>query len=455
MKRSPAVQQPLQTPSSRAILAWEEAAWGWDGFKGLKESYEDRVGSEHLEALGRGWGLFDGHGGSRAAEHVAAELWQAMARQAAGRVGDVDQALERRRADFVLADRAKRRTRLEPRTRAELERIEAAAREVDDVLSEIQALSYGAPEGLASVRRDLELRRAWLDDAARKRGSRRASDALSSVQAAEREALEARNRQAARIGVVLADDDWKRVVVDAYREVDGSFLNLAERKHWNDGTCALCALLVDDDMAPTGAKLVVANAGDSRAILLRGNGAVRASVEHKPSTAAERKRIERAGGYVVEVNGVARCTSSAGAGFAVDRGSSLYLAVSRALGDRQLKKPSLLVPDPDVRIFKLLADDALLVLASDGVTDALDDSAIVDLAVTEPDPTDAAKLIIREAFTKGAADNVTVLVLRFPWTNHAELARSWRPRAERRAPSSFDLQQPTAIAPEPTLDMFA
>ena len=78
------------------------------------------------------------------------------------------------------------------------------------------------------------------------------------------------------------------------------------------GSTAVVCLLVD--------KVVYcANVGDSRAVLCRNGKAVDLSRDHKPRIAAERTRIERAGGKVHQnrVNGL--------------------LSMSRALGDYEFK----------------------------------------------------------------------------------------------------------------------
>lgn len=78
------------------------------------------------------------------------------------------------------------------------------------------------------------------------------------------------------------------------------------------------------------------------------------SIDHKPNTREERTRIEDAGGVVVwagtwRVGGV--------------------LAVSRAFGDRPLKR--YVIPTPDIREEVLTGADECLILASDGLWDVI------------------------------------------------------------------------------------
>lgn len=82
--------------------------------------------------------------------------------------------------------------------------------------------------------------------------------------------------------------------------------------------------------------------------------AVAMSIDHKPNTREERTRIEDAGGVVVwagtwRVGGV--------------------LAVSRAFGDRPLKR--YVIPTPDIREEVLTGADECLILASDGLWDVI------------------------------------------------------------------------------------
>eukprot|EP00983_Pelagomonas_calceolata_P000094 2846-Pelagomonas_calceolata.AAC.2 len=82
------------------------------------------------------------------------------------------------------------------------------------------------------------------------------------------------------------------------------------------------------------------------------------SVDHKPNSKEERQRIENAGGVVVwagtwRVGGV--------------------LAVSRAFGDKPLKR--YVIATPDIREESLRDDDEFLILASDGLWDVISNQA--------------------------------------------------------------------------------
>ena len=116
-----------------------------------------------------------------------------------------------------------------------------------------------------------------------------------------------------------------------------------------------------------GDKLVVANAGDSRAVLSRRGVAVEMSRDHKPMDDDERARIVKAGGFVQEgrVNG--------------------SLALSRAIGDLEYKQGKSLPPQdqivtayPELMEQTLREGDEFLVLACDGIWDVLSSQQCVD-----------------------------------------------------------------------------
>ncbi|KAG6389586.1 hypothetical protein SASPL_151057 [Salvia splendens] len=178
-------------------------------------------------------------------------------------------------------------------------------------------------------------------------------------------------------------------LADAYSHTDSEFLKSENNQNKDAGSTASTAILVGD-------RLLVANVGDSRAVICRGGDAFAVSRDHKPDQTDERQRIEDAGGFVMwagtwRVGGV--------------------LAVSRAFGDRQLKQ--YVVADPDIQEEKV--DDTLefLILASDGLWDVVKNEEAVSMTKPIPDPEDAAKRLMQEANQRGSGDNITIVVVRF------------------------------------------
>ena len=130
-------------------------------------------------------------------------------------------------------------------------------------------------------------------------------------------------------------------------------------------------------------KLFVANVGDSRAILTRKGKVLLVTKDHKPET--ELERIKNAGGHVYRgrVNDI--------------------LAVSRAIGDRDLKEVGV-IPDPDI-YEKNIQEGDILVLACDGVWDVMNNEEVA--------------IFVHEMFSKPNNEEE----IRFLETSEEELAR--------------------------------
>ncbi|KAI9995625.1 hypothetical protein PInf_012690 [Phytophthora infestans] len=163
--------------------------------------------------------------------------------------------------------------------------------------------------------------------------------------------------------------------------------------------------------------LYTVNVGDCRAVMCRGGRGVALTSDHKPDRPDEQQRIEKAGGFVGKVAGIFRVYSAAGAGLAVEREKSTYLAVSRAFGDRSLKTPTSLVScEPEVKRVTVQDDDLFLVLACDGVWDVLSEQEAVDIALPHfHDAKAVADAIVKAAYKKGSVDNLTATVIQFGW----------------------------------------
>eukprot|EP00598_Pedospumella_elongata_P001227 CAMPEP_0184969744 /NCGR_PEP_ID=MMETSP1098-20130426/2421_1 /TAXON_ID=89044 /ORGANISM="Spumella elongata, Strain CCAP 955/1" /LENGTH=547 /DNA_ID=CAMNT_0027491557 /DNA_START=63 /DNA_END=1706 /DNA_ORIENTATION=- len=122
-----------------------------------------------------------------------------------------------------------------------------------------------------------------------------------------------------------------------------------------------------------GNQLYVANAGDSRGVLCRGNGQAYAlSYDHKPQQDREMNRIKSAGGFV---NNVGRINGN--------------LNLSRSLGDLKYKQlthlareDQIITAEPDITVTQLQPDDHFFILACDGVWDCLTNEQACDF-VTE------------------------------------------------------------------------
>ena len=109
-------------------------------------------------------------------------------------------------------------------------------------------------------------------------------------------------------------------------------------------------------------EITLANVGDSRAILKSASGRVRQlSFDHKPGSERERTRIERAGGAVVDVFGVARVMG--------------VLSLSRALGDWHLRP--FVSQDADLVSVKLDGNEEYMLIASDGLWDVMSNEDVV------------------------------------------------------------------------------
>lgn len=188
--------------------------------------------------------------------------------------------------------------------------------------------------------------------------------------------------------------------VESYEAIDAQYCSLGANR--DDGCTAVTALV-------QGSRLIVANVGDSRAILCRAGRAIQLSIDHKPNAKEERQRVERAGGVVVwagtwRVGGV--------------------LAVSRAFGDKPLKR--YVTGTPDVKDERLTPEDEFLILASDGLWDSLSVQEAADVAqealsrawATAAPPAAAARIaaqvLTRVALHRGSLDNVTALVVLLP-----------------------------------------
>ncbi|KAG6644906.1 probable protein phosphatase 2C 2 isoform X1 [Carya illinoinensis] len=179
----------------------------------------------------------------------------------------------------------------------------------------------------------------------------------------------------------------------------------------SSGTTALTALIF-------GRILLVANAGDCRAVLSRKGVAIDMSKDHRPIYPSERRRVEELGGYIEDgyLNGV--------------------LSVSRALGDWDLKLPSIssspLIADPEFQQMVLTEDDEFLIIGCDGIWDVMSSQQAVSLVrcglSRHDDPEQCARDLVMEALRLNTFDNLTVIVVCFSSFDHWELSPPRQPK---------------------------
>uniref|UniRef100_A0A5B6ZIU4 protein-serine/threonine phosphatase n=1 Tax=Davidia involucrata TaxID=16924 RepID=A0A5B6ZIU4_DAVIN len=161
--------------------------------------------------------------------------------------------------------------------------------------------------------------------------------------------------------------------------------------------------------------IIVANCGDSRAVLFRGKEPMALSSDHKPNREDEYARIEASGGKIIQWNGHRV--------FGV-------LAMSRSIGDRYLKP--WIIPEPEVMFIPRAREDECLILASDGLWDVITNEEACEVARrrilfwhkkngdiplvergqgVDPAAQAAAEYLSMLAIQKGSKDNISVIVV--------------------------------------------
>ena len=191
-------------------------------------------------------------------------------------------------------------------------------------------------------------------------------------------------------------------VAQAFLDTDKRFCDFACRTHCLAGTTAVVAVISGD-------RVIAANVGDSRALLISDNTYTQLSYDHVAGDPSEQQRVESAGGYIMPVSGVLRVQGT--------------LAVTRGLGTPAYKQ--FIIPDPHVYSFRLCPLDQFLVLASDGLYMRLTNAEVRDVILGHMGlPLDQlAALLADTAIGRGSPDNVTVTLvdLRTSLTRSKEL----------------------------------
>lgn len=200
------------------------------------------------------------------------------------------------------------------------------------------------------------------------------------------------------------ETDLEVVLSEAFLRVDAALA--AELQIYGNaslmmvGTTATVALLRD------GIELVVGSVGDSRALLCRKGKVRKLTDDHTPERKDEKQRIRRSGGFV-SWNSVGQANVNG------------RLAMTRSIGDFDLKKSGVIAQPDTTRTLLQHAHDSFLVLTTDGINFIMTNQEICDVISQCHDPNEAANIIAEQALQYGSEDNSTIIIVPFgAWGKH-------------------------------------
>ena len=146
-----------------------------------------------------------------------------------------------------------------------------------------------------------------------------------------------------------------------------------------------------------GERIICANVGDSRAIIVKGDKAIPLSIDQKPDDPEESKRIKENGGEISQYEEDGEKSGP----FRVWKKGESYpgIAMSRSIGDFIASKLGV-IPEPKFIEEKIDKDTKFIVVASDGIWEFLDNDAVKDITMpyyAKKDPIGACKELIKKA----------------------------------------------------------
>eukprot|EP01125_Pyxidicula_operculata_P005314 TRINITY_DN190_c0_g1_i2.p1 TRINITY_DN190_c0_g1~~TRINITY_DN190_c0_g1_i2.p1 ORF type:complete len:365 (-),score=76.89 TRINITY_DN190_c0_g1_i2:738-1832(-) len=200
----------------------------------------------------------------------------------------------------------------------------------------------------------------------------------------------------------VKSDNIPQALHESFVFVDDQWLNHAKNEKLEDGSTALCCLIVND-------MLYVANTGDCRSILVYENSYEQISTDHNLKDPRESERVLSRGGHIV--------------------GGRLEgkIAVSRAFGDLSLKtgsshniqnsKKQPLTCEPEVKMLEISNDAEFLLIGCDGLFEEFSNDDIVTFLrqqfSTKCSAKTAVEALVNEAISRGTNDNVSAILLKF------------------------------------------
>ncbi|XP_062872855.1 protein phosphatase, Mg2+/Mn2+ dependent, 1Na (putative) [Trichomycterus rosablanca] len=204
-------------------------------------------------------------------------------------------------------------------------------------------------------------------------------------------------------GGITAEENVEQVkesIRVGFLNIDRHMHNLTRSNGWDRSGSTAATVMISPH------NIYFINCGDSRTFLCRDGQVVFYTEDHKPCNPREKERIQNAGGSVTlqRVNG--------------------SLAVSRALGDFTFKEvewrtqtEQLVSPEPEVYDLERSPSDEFLVVACDGVWDAISNEELCAfvrnrLSVCD-DLREVCTQVIDLCLYKGSLDNMSIIIICF------------------------------------------
>jgi len=140
--------------------------------------------------------------------------------------------------------------------------------------------------------------------------------------------------------------------------------------------------------------LYCVNVGDSRCVLVSKKRVMRMSYDDRVEDPKEKKRILQQGGII--------------------HSGRIYgsLMLSRSFGDWLIKSYGVIV-DPHITKIELTDDDLYLIIASDGLWDAIKDEECRRLCQTNSNTLEICKNFVVESLKRGSQDNISCFIISF------------------------------------------
>ncbi|WOK96887.1 putative protein phosphatase 2C 12 isoform X1 [Canna indica] len=184
-------------------------------------------------------------------------------------------------------------------------------------------------------------------------------------------------------------DEWKEACINAFRAMDN------ELKHHPDLDCSYSGSTAVS-IIKQGKNLIIANLGDSRAVLgtVSEEGrleAVQLTTDFKPNVPQEAERIRKNNGRVF-----ARKDEPQVQRVWLPNDDYPGLAMARAFGDFELKNYGV-ISIPQVVYHRLTNRDQFVVLATDGVWDVLNNDKVVSIVSSIRNKRDASRAVVEAA----------------------------------------------------------